>query len=141
MCQKKETEDAEGNTKLLSRGTNTKLLVVLAFMTTLSLMVVPIVSQNRVNVTISQDVIVDVSAQKLSVPFVSTIFPMQTKEGTGVYTITVQTTNYQSTLVNVPIGQYLFVLPDSLTGTNPTIIVSLSRSDVVIDTFIIVATF
>lgn len=127
---------------------NIQAMVIIATMLVLVILVIPIIAEYRINVTIGQNGIIDVSSQSIYVPLISKIFPIQSREGTGVYTIMVQFSPQEQdawktiVLSDVPIGQYTFILSDIQKGISYTVAVSLIRNGVTIDTFnIIVASF
>jgi len=123
-----------------------RTMLMLAVMVTIIILVIPIVNQNRIDVTINIDTIVDVSAQSVNVPLISTLFPQQTNQGTGVYTIIVQVSFQNNTvqetlfLFDGPLGQYTFILSNVTKGVSYVVAVQLIRNGVTVDTFNILVT-
>jgi hypothetical protein len=148
MCKEKETSQVEGSNlpKHHPQTARNRTMLLLAIMVVIIILVVPIVNQNRIDVTISTDTIVDVSAQSVNVPLISTLFPQQSNQGTGVYTIVVQvsfqndTIQEISSLSDVPIGQYTFILSNVTKGVPYVVAVQLIRNGATVDTFNILVT-
>jgi hypothetical protein len=142
MCKNTETNASEGKTiwhRL--RSYNTAITLALAIMIVLLILVIPLKTEYRVYVTIGQDVIIDASAQTVTLPLISTLFPAPSYP-TGIYTIEVKP-QLQSPLFlyNVPIGQYTFVLQNITSGVTYTITVTLIKNSLPINTFTITVTF
>lgn len=152
MCQKRKISFSEGKTDLPPHKQSMLpfqlgLAIIIVVLITLVLLVAPIYIEHRVYVTIGQDTIIDVSAQTVKVPFVSTFFPPSYPF--GVYTIEIEiqnATTFQNVtipqlLYNVPIGQYTFVLQNVTTGYSYDITATLIRNNATVATFPITATF
>lgn len=156
MYPKPETERPEGKTDLprkSSRSSHRSILLPLALaiivviLITLLILVLPLYTEHRVYVTVGQDTIIDVSAQTVNVPLISTWFPPSNPF--GVYTIEIQVQNvttFQNVstpqfLYNVPIGQYTFILQNVTAGYSYIITARLIKSNLTIANFPITATF
>jgi hypothetical protein len=157
MCQKQKTSCPEGKTDLPRRSSRPPsrpsillplaIAIIIATLITLLILVLPLYTEHRVYVTIGQDTIIDVSAQTVKVPYVSTFFPPSYPF--GVYTIEIEVQNFTTFqnvtvpqfLYNVPIGQYTFVLQNVTTGYFYDITAILIKNNLTIATFPISATF
>lgn len=144
MCKKQTHTNQKETTlpkKKAKKQPNFMIMLVIAVMVVIVILVIPIVRQPRVNVTIGQDTIIDASAQTIYIPLISTLFPINTNQGTGVYTIELLTSSTTAYFINnVPIGQYTFVLSNNYKGIYETTII-LERNSNTVDTFPLVATF
>jgi len=115
------------------------LLVIVAFIVIITL-IIPVFPQQRLNVSISQDKIIDASAETVNVPLISTFFTRPSNEGTGVYTIKADFGPTSYFINNVPIGTYTFVLVGEYNGIYE-VKIFLSRGTIVVDMFTINATY
>ncbi len=157
MCKKAENTYSEGKANLPRKPSRSPsrpsirlplvLAIVIVMMITLAILVLPLYTENRVYVTIGQDTIIDVSAQTVRVPFISTFFP--SSNPFGIYTIEIQVQNVPTLqnvsapqfLYNVPIGQYTFVLQNVTSGFSYLVNATLIKNNAPIVSFPITATF
>ena len=139
ICLSPETKRSEGKETLPS----IRMLLPLVIAVVVVIMILPIISQHRIYVSVSQDRINDVSVQTVNVPLISILFPSPSNQGTGVYTIKVQVqpSGYNVSLINVPTGQYTFLASNITQGVVQTITVSLMRNNGTVDTFTISSIF
>jgi hypothetical protein len=116
-------------------------------MITFAIFALPLYIEQRVYVTIGQDTIIDVSAQTVRVPYISTFFP--SSNPFGAYTIEVQVQNVSTLqnvsspqfLYNVPIGQYTFVVQNVTAGFSYVVNATLIKNNATIVSFPITVTF